>query len=211
MPPVVGAQLVMPASAQSAELAADWDDKNTNTLLKLSSRARYSEASGHKIKEFVADLELYFRMCARRMHNLKYFLIVSLGAEKAEKVRRSHHGNAIADYVKFISGGKTLFEKFELKSLFRAELRTHAQAGAKSVAAYVARTMDICSKAYSALATKTAFACCRSFHRGPGRLDDARLLAPRSRVPRADVAKVWPDGTSVQSIAFIAACTRDRR
>ena len=100
----------MQAGAQSAELAADWDNKDTNTLLKLSSRARFSEASCNKIKGFVADLELYLRMCARPVHHWGYFLMASLGAEKAQKVRRSHLANAIADYVKFKSGVETLRE-----------------------------------------------------------------------------------------------------
>ena len=56
----------MPAGAQPGALAADWDDKDTNTLLKLASRPRFCELTGNKIRGFVADLELYLRMCARR-------------------------------------------------------------------------------------------------------------------------------------------------
>ena len=67
-PLVVDAQLAMPAGAQPGALAADWGDKETNTLLKLASRARFSELAGIKIRGFVADLELYLRMCARPVH-----------------------------------------------------------------------------------------------------------------------------------------------
>ena len=101
VPTVVGTQLAIPAGAESSELAADWDDKDTSTLLKLSSRARFGKVLGNKIKGFVADLELYLRMCARPVHYWGYFQIISLGAEKADKVRRSHLANAIADYAIF--------------------------------------------------------------------------------------------------------------
>ena len=50
-------------------------------------------------------------------------------------------------------GVETLFAKFEFKGSFRAMLRKHAQAGAESVAAYAARTTDICSKAYFIFST----------------------------------------------------------
>ena len=180
----MGAQPAIPAGTQSAELVADWNEKDTSTLLKLSSRARFSEASNNKIKGFVADLELYLQMCARPVHHWGYFLMASLGAEEAEKVKRSHHADTIADYVKFKSGVETLFEKFEFESSFRTQLRTHVQAGAECVAAYATRTTDICLKAYPAFATKTAFARCVLFHRGCGRIDDARLLAARPRAAR---------------------------
>ena len=66
---VVDAQLAMPAVAQPGALAADLDDKDTNTLLKLASRARFSKVAGDKIRKFVADLELYLRMCAHPAHH----------------------------------------------------------------------------------------------------------------------------------------------
>ena len=65
----MGSQLAMGAGAESSELAADWDDEDTSTLLKLSSRARFSEPSGNKIMGFVADLELYLRMCTHPVHH----------------------------------------------------------------------------------------------------------------------------------------------
>ena len=38
---------------------------------------------------------------------------------------------------------------------FRAQLRNHSQSAAESIAAYAARTTEVCSKAYSAFATET--------------------------------------------------------
>ena len=44
---VVNAQFTTPAGAQPEALAADWDEKDTNTLLKLASRARFYESAGN--------------------------------------------------------------------------------------------------------------------------------------------------------------------
>ena len=84
----VCAKLATPAGAQPGAFAADSDKKDANALLKLASRARFCESTGNKIRGFVADLELYLRMCARPVHHWGYFLMASLGAEEAEKVRR---------------------------------------------------------------------------------------------------------------------------
>ena len=81
--------------------------------------------------------------------------MVSLGAEETEKVLRSHIAEVIANYAKFKSGVKALFGKFEFEGSYRAQLRTHAQSGAESIAAYAERTTDICSMAYPAFATET--------------------------------------------------------
>ena len=167
-PCVVNAQLATPVDAQPKALAADWDKKDSNALLKLASRPRFCESAGNKIRGFVADFELYLRMCARPVHHWGYFLMASLGAEEAEKVRRSHLADVIADYAKFKSGVEELFGTFEFEGSFRAQLRTHAQSGAESIAAYAARTTDMCSKAYPAFATETAFARCGPLHRGAG-------------------------------------------
>ena len=86
-------------------------------------------------------------MCGRPVHHWGFFL-ASLGTEKAEKVRRSHVAESVADYHTFKKGVETLFAKFEFEGSFRAMLRTHAEAGAESVTAYAARTTDVCSKAY---------------------------------------------------------------
>ena len=133
----------------------DWDDKDANTLLKLSSRALFTEASGSKIRGFVSDLKLYLQMCARPVHYWGNFLLASLATEKVEKIRRSHVAESVADYATFKKGVETLFRKFEFKTSYRAMLRTHAQAGTESVAAYAARTMNVCSKAYAGFSTET--------------------------------------------------------
>ena len=93
-------------------------------------------------------------MCARPVHNWGYFLMALLGADEAEKERRSHLADFIADYAKFKSGVEALFGKFEFEGSFRAQLRTNAQSRAESIAAYAARTTDVCSKAYPAFATE---------------------------------------------------------
>ena len=89
------------------------------------------------------------------MHHWGYFLIALLNAEEAEKVQCWHLADAIADYAKFKSGVEALLGKFEFEGSFRAQLRTHAQSGAETIAAYAARTTDVCSKAYTAFATET--------------------------------------------------------
>ena len=68
-PFAVCAQLATPAKAQPGALAADWNKKDANELLKLANCARFCESTGNKIKGFVADLELYLRMCARPVHH----------------------------------------------------------------------------------------------------------------------------------------------
>ena len=65
-------------------------------------------------------------MCARPVHHWKYFLMASLGAEEAKKVRSSHFADAIADYAKFKSGVEALFGKFEFERSSRKQLRTRA-------------------------------------------------------------------------------------
>ena len=129
-PFVAYAQLATPAGAQPGALASDWDKEDSNALLKLASRPHFCESAGNKIRGFFADLELYLRMCASPVHHWGYFLMASLGAEEAEKVRRSHLADAIAYYAKFKSGVEALFGTFEFEGSFRAQLRTHAQFGA---------------------------------------------------------------------------------
>ena len=153
--PAVYALPAAPTGAQPADFAADWDEKETNTLLKLSSRACFTEPSGSKIRGLVADFELYLRMCVRPVYHMGYFLLASLGTEEAKKVRRSLVAESVADYLTFKKGVETLFKKFEFKGSYRAMLRTQAQAGAESVAAYSARTTDVCSKAYASFSIET--------------------------------------------------------
>ena len=100
-------------------------------------------------------MELVLRMCGRPVNHWGFCLLASLGTEEAKKVRRSHVAESVADYPKFKKGVETLFAKFEFEGSFRAMLRTHTQAGAESVAAYAARTTNVCSKAYPNFLTDT--------------------------------------------------------
>ena len=136
--------------------------------------------------------------------------MASLGAEEAEKVRRSHLADVIADYAKFKSGVEALFGKFEFEGSFRAQFRTHAQSGAESIAAYAARTTDVCSKAYVLCLRRvrdvdTAFARCKPIYRGIGRHNNARIAAARPRVPLVLLARSRADGASMQSVATRAS------
>ena len=100
----VYAQLAASAGAQPADFAANCDKKDSNTLIKLSSRARLIESSGSHILGFVADFEFDLGMCRRPVRYWGYFLVVSLGTEEAEKVRRSHVVESVADYPTFTKG-----------------------------------------------------------------------------------------------------------
>ena len=137
--------------------------------------------------------------------------MASLGAEETVKVRRSHLADAIADYAKLKSIVEALFGKFEFEGPFRAQLRTHAHAGTETIAAYAARNTDVCSKAYPAFATETAFACCGPLNRGAGRYHNARLSAARPRVPLAFLARSRADGASMRRVAPLTARICGRR
>ena len=54
---------------RSLELSPPTHKKDAKALLKLASRARFCESTGNKIRGFIADLELYLRMCARPVHH----------------------------------------------------------------------------------------------------------------------------------------------
>ena len=84
-PPAVFTQFAAPAGAHPAAFAADWDEKDLYTLLKLSCRPRFIEVSGNQIRGFIADLELYLQMCVRPVHYWGYFLLDALGTEEAKK------------------------------------------------------------------------------------------------------------------------------
>ena len=57
--PAALSHLLAPPADQPAPFAADWEEKDAYTLLKLSSRARFVETSGNKIRGCIADLELF--------------------------------------------------------------------------------------------------------------------------------------------------------
>jgi hypothetical protein len=131
----------------------EWDAADRETLLKAASRPRFIESSGVKIRSFLADAELFLTLCNRPRSRWAYFVLSWLGSEEAEKVRRSHVADSVADYAKFRDGLTTIFGRFEFEGAFRAQLRSLKQSGAESVTAYAARTTDLCSRAYAEFAT----------------------------------------------------------
>jgi hypothetical protein len=134
--------------------ALDWDAADRETLLKAASRPRYIESSNVKIRSFLADAELFLTLCNRPRNRWAYFVLSWLGSEEAEKVRRSHVADSVADYDKFRAGLTTIFGRFEFEGAFRAHLRSLRQSGAETVTAYAARTTDLCSRAYAEFATE---------------------------------------------------------
>ena len=131
-----------------------WEAADRDTLLKASSRTRFTEASGMKIRAFLADAELFLTLCNRPHDRWGYFVLAWLGSEEAEKVRRSHTVDKIAEYSTFREGLILLFGRFEFEGAYRASLRSLRQSGAESIAAYAARTTDLCSRAYPNFATE---------------------------------------------------------
>ena len=93
-------------------------------------------------------------LCNRPRSRWAYFVLSWLGSEEAEKVRRSHVADSVADYEKFREGLNTIFGRFEFEGAFRAQLRSLKQSGAETVTAYAARTTDLCSRAYAEFATE---------------------------------------------------------
>ena len=75
-------------------------------------------------------------------------------SEEAENIRRSHIADNVADYTVFRDGLISLFGRFEFEGAYRAKLRSLRQSGSESVAAYVARTTDLCSRAYVNFSTE---------------------------------------------------------
>ncbi len=120
--------------SQNAEYL-DWDAADRDTLLKAASRPRYIESSGVKIRSFLADAELFLTLCNRPRSRWAYFVLSWLGSKEAEKVRRSHVADSVADYEKFREGLNTIFGRFEFEGAFRAQLRSLKQSGAETVTA----------------------------------------------------------------------------
>ena len=144
---VPAARSSAPEHSRTAEVL-EWDAADRDTLLKAASRPRFVESSGVKIRSFLADAELFLTLCNRPKSRWAYFVLSWLGSEEAEKVRRSHVADSVAEYEKFRDGLVTLFGRFEFEGAFRAQLRSLKQSGAESVTAYAARTTDLCSRAY---------------------------------------------------------------
>ena len=119
MPP-----MLPPASQSNPNAAAGvaWDAADRNTLLKAASRQRFTEASGSKIRAFVADAELFLTLCSRPRDRWGYFVLGWLGFDKAEMVRRSHVAESVASYEKFRERLIALFGRFEFEGAYRATL-----------------------------------------------------------------------------------------
>ena len=131
-----------------------WEPADRDTLLKASSRQRFTEASGFKICSFLPDAELFLTLCNRPRDRLGFFILFWLGSEKAEKDRRSHIADAVADYCTFREGLVSLFGRCELDGAYRATLRKLRQSDSESIAANAARTSDLCLRAYPNFSTE---------------------------------------------------------
>lgn len=109
--------------------------------------------------------------------------------EEADNVRCSHVAEFVADYCTFKKSVETLFGKFEFEKSYLAMLRTHAQAGFESVAAYAVRTTDVCSKAYAGFSTETQLSLAVNHFIACLADNHARLLTAGPRVPLSYLAK----------------------
>ena len=150
--PTVSSVVRKPVATVSADLI--WEPADRDTLLKASTRVRFTEASNLKIRSFLAAAKLFLTLCNRPRDLWGYFILSWLGSEKAEKVRRSHIGDAVADYCTFRKSLVSLFERFEFEGAYRATLRNLRQSGAESIAANAARTINLYSRAYSNFSTE---------------------------------------------------------
>ena len=124
------------------------------TLLKAASRPRFTETSGIKIRAFLADADLFLTLCSRPRDRWGFFVLAWLGSEEAEKVRRSHVADTVASYENFRNGLIALFGRFEFECAYRATLRGLRKSRSESVAAYAARTTNLCSHAYAEFSTE---------------------------------------------------------
>ena len=142
------------ASSIGAAANGKWDAAGREMLLKASSRQRFTETSGLKICSFLADAELFVTLCDRPCDRWGFFVLSWLGSEEAKKVRRSHVVDSFAKYDTFRDGLIALFGRFEFEASYRASRRNLRQAGAESIAAYAARTTDMCSRAFTNFSTE---------------------------------------------------------
>ena len=140
-------QIRMPVLESSGMLCIE-------TLLKAASRQRLTEVFGSKIRKFFADSELFLSLCSRPRDRWGYFVLAWLGSDKAEKVRCSHVADSVASDEKVWKKLIALIGRFEFVSAYRATLRGLRQSGSESVAAYEARTTDLCSHAYAKFLTE---------------------------------------------------------
>ena len=100
-----------------------WELADRDTLFKASSRQRFTEASGPITRSFLAVAELFLILCNRPRDGLGCFIFFWHDSEEAEKVRRSHIADAVADYCTFREGMVSLFGRFGFEGAYCATLR----------------------------------------------------------------------------------------
>ena len=74
----------------SPSVRHEWDPDDCDLLFKSANRPRFAESSGVCIRALLKDAENFLGMCGRPRDRWARFIISWLGANKAEKVRRSH-------------------------------------------------------------------------------------------------------------------------
>ena len=111
-PPVPPSRPLLLPSMVSAP-SADWDAEDRNTVLRASSRPRFTQASGIKIRAFLDDSEVFLQLCGRARACWGLFVMSWLGFAESNKVRRSHIADDINKYDKFRECLLTLFGRHE--------------------------------------------------------------------------------------------------
>ena len=84
-----------------AAASTNWEAADHDTAFCASSRPRFIEASGIKIRAFLDDSELFLQLCGRPRARGGLFVISWLGSAESGKVRRSHIAYGINEYDKF--------------------------------------------------------------------------------------------------------------
>ena len=152
-PPVPPPRSQLPSSIVAAA-STDWDAADRDTVLRASSRPRFTEASGMKTRAFLDDSELFLQLYGRPRARWGLFVMSWLGFAESNKVRRSHIADDVAEYDKFREGLLTLFGRHEFQDSFRGQLRSLRQSGSEAVADFPVRVTDLCSRAYSKFFTE---------------------------------------------------------
>ena len=96
----------------------------------------------------MSDFEFFLTICNRPRDRWGFSILSWLKSEEAEKARRSHIADHVANYPVFREGLISLFGRFDFEGAYRATLQSLRQSGSESVAAYAAHVTDLCSRAY---------------------------------------------------------------
>ena len=104
LPPAAPATTNPPPSSARPQ----WVPDDRDLLIKSANRPQFTEASGVRIRAFLEYAENFLDMCGRPRDRWARF-ISWLGANEAEKVRRSHFFSDDVDYTAFKTGLITLF------------------------------------------------------------------------------------------------------